>query len=97
MYVVTVKFTLAKGAAEAFMGLMRAQARNSLELEPGCHQFDVCSDPSDPGTVFLYELYTDEAAFQVHLASDHFKQFDADVADLVVDKQVACYHRDTPA
>ena len=97
MYVVTVKFTLAEGAAEAFMSLMRAQAKNSLELEADCHQFDVCIDPNDAGTVFLYELYTDEAAFQVHLASDHFKQFDADVADLIADKQVALYHRDEPA
>ncbi|MEM1199334.1 MAG: putative quinol monooxygenase [Pseudomonadota bacterium] len=97
MYVVTVTFTLAEGAAEAFMDLMRAQAKNSLELEPGCHQFDVCIDPNDAGTVFLYELYTDEAAFQFHLASDHFKQFDADVAELVADKKVALYHRDDPA
>lgn len=97
MYVVTVKFTLAAGAAEPFMVLMRAQAQNSLELESECHQFDVCSDPEDAATVFLYELYTDEAAFQAHLASDHFKQFDADVADLITDKQVACYTRSYPA
>ncbi len=97
MYVVTVKFTLAAGAAEPFLALMHAQAKNSLELEPGCHQFDVCTDPGDAGIVFLYELYADEAAFQIHLASAHFKQFDADVADLVTDKQVACYTRSYPA
>ncbi len=96
MYVVTVKFTLAEGAAETFMGFMRTQAQNSLELEAGCHQFDVCTDPNDARAVFLYELYSDEAAFQVHLTSDHFKRFDADVADLVAEKQVACYHLDTP-
>ena len=97
MYVVTVTFTLSEGAPEPFMALMRAQAQNSLELEAGCHQFDVCADPADPRTVYLYELYSDEAAFQVHLASDHFKQFDADVADLVSDKRVACYHRVYPS
>ncbi len=96
MYVVTVKFTLAEGASAAFMPLMHAQAKNSLSLEPECHQFDVCTDPSGPSTVFLYELYRDEAAFQLHLASDHFKQFDAAVADLVVAKQVACYLRSYP-
>ena len=93
MYVVTVKFTLAPGAAETFLPLMHAQATNSLQLEPECHHFDVCTDPDDASTVFLYELYSDEAAFKVHLASEHFKQFDADVADLVTAKQVACYHR----
>ena len=38
-----------------------------------------------------------DGPFQVHLASAHFKQFDADVADLVTDKQVACYSRSYPA
>ena len=79
------------------MPLMQTQAKNSLALEPECHQFDVCQDPDDAGTVFLYELYSDEAAFKVHLASDHFKQFDADVADLVTAKEVACYHRSYPS
>ncbi|MCP5084156.1 MAG: antibiotic biosynthesis monooxygenase [Alphaproteobacteria bacterium] len=97
MFVVTVKFTLAAGAAEAFMPLMQAQAKNSVALEPGCHQFDVCQDPEDAAIVFLYELYSDEAAFKGHLASDHFKQFDADVIDLVTAKQVACYHRSYPS
>ena len=97
MFVVTVKFTLAEGAAEAFMPLMHAQAKNSMALEPDCHHFDVCAVPDNPRTVFLYELYSDEAAFKVHLASDHFIKFDADVADLVADKQVACYHRSYPS
>jgi len=97
MFVVTVKFTLAEGAAEAFMPLMHAQAKNSVALEADCHQFDVCGDPEDAAIVFLYELYSDEAAFKLHLASDHFKQFDADVADLVTAKLVACYHRSYPS
>lgn len=97
MYVVTVRFTLAPGSAEAFMPLIFAQAKNSLELEPECHQFDVCVDPADPAMVFLYEIYGDEAAFHVHLASDHFKQFDAAVADFVSDKHVACFHRSYPS
>ena len=97
MFVVTVKFELVPGAEAAFMPLMHTQAKNSLELETECHQFDVCTDPEKPGTVFLYELYSDEAAFQLHLASDHFKQFDADVAALVQDKQVQLYQRSYPA
>lgn len=97
MFVIAVTFKVAPENAGAFNTLVHAQAKNSLEKEQGCHQFDVCEDPASPGTVFLYELYTDEAAFKHHLETDHFKQFDADVASMVLDKQVSSYTRTYPA
>jgi quinol monooxygenase YgiN len=29
--------------------------------------------PDDPGTFFLYEMYDDEAGFEEHKASEHFR------------------------
>ena len=67
MYAVCVTFRLKPGTSETFMPLMLDQARNSLALEQECHRFDVCA--SDDGqTVFLYELYTDAAAFDPSFA-----------------------------
>ncbi len=97
MFVIAVTFKIAPDQAGTFKKLVHAQARNSLDREAECHQFDVCEDPSDPATMFLYELYTDEAAFKHHLETDHFKQFDNDVAPLVLDKQVTSYLRTYPA
>ena len=97
MFVIAVTFKVAPEHAAEFKTLVHAQAQNSLEKEPECHQFDVCEDPSSPATVFLYELYSDEAAFKHHLDTDHFKQFDADVASMVRDKQVMSYTRTYPA
>ncbi len=92
MLAVCVTFRLKDGAAEAFMPLMLQQARTSLSEEPECHQFDVCQ--SDDGqTVFLYELYTDKAAFGLHLTSQHFLTFDTAVKDLIADKEVATFSR----
>ena len=71
---------------------MIANARTSLAEEPGCHQFDVCTDPARPDEVFLYERYTDRAAFDDHLASAHFKAFDARVAPMIAAKEVRTYH-----
>ena len=76
MYVVTVTFEPRPGKGEAFVARVRRQARDSLEREPGCHHFDVCVAPEGDGRVFLYEIYSDQAAFQVHLESEHFKDFD---------------------
>ncbi|MBY6112966.1 antibiotic biosynthesis monooxygenase [Mameliella alba] len=91
MYAVTVRFTLHAGQAEHFLPLMRDNAATSLRVEEGCHRFDVCTDPDQPEAVFLYELYEDAAAFQIHLAAKHFKSFDKATAGMVADKQVACF------
>jgi quinol monooxygenase YgiN len=69
-----------------FMPLMLLNAQTSLRDEPGCQQFDVATDSSNADGVFLYEVYTDRAAFDAHLASPHFKVFDAAVAHMIADK-----------
>ena len=94
MFVVTVTFRTRPGQLKAFMAEMRAQARNSLEREPGCHQFDVCLPEGAEDEVFLYEIYEDRAAFEAHLASDHYRAFDVAVTDLVSEKSVRLMERD---
>jgi autoinducer 2-degrading protein len=86
MYAVCVNFRLTPGSMADFMPLILENARTSLRDEPDCHQFDVVSDGANDHAVFLYELYTNRAAFDAHLASAHFKTFDAAVASMIADK-----------
>ena len=51
-----------------FIPRMELQARNSVALEPDCHQFDVWQDIEAPEKVTLYEVYENRAAFDAHLA-----------------------------
>ncbi len=88
MFVVTVLFEIKPEHTEAFGAAVLAQARNSLDREPDCHRFDICVDPENDARVFLYEIYSDEAAFQAHLKSDHFIDFDGRVKDWVISKTV---------
>lgn len=90
-YAVCVTFQIKENWMEAFMPLMLGNARASLANEAGCLQFDVLTDPALADEVFLYELYTDRAAFDAHLTSDHFLAFDSAVADMIADKQVKRY------
>ncbi|MEM9393499.1 MAG: putative quinol monooxygenase [Pseudomonadota bacterium] len=91
MYAVVVTFGLKPGAAETFMPLVLANARISLREEPGCLRFDVCSDPSRPDSVFLYELYYNREMFDRHLATEHFASFSKEVEDIVLEKQVQTF------
>ena len=88
MYVVIVDFKIKPERLAEFMPLMLENARASRETEPGCRRFDVCVDPKEKTSVFLYELYDDRAAFDAHLATAHFKRFDPAVTPMVASKAV---------
>ncbi len=93
MYVVTVEFTIKPEFIERFRERLLQQARDSLAGEQDCHVFDVCVDDQREEIVFLYEVYSDRSAFDVHLNSVHFVDFDHAVRDWVSDKQVVCFER----
>jgi (4S)-4-hydroxy-5-phosphonooxypentane-2,3-dione isomerase len=91
-FALTVTFTLHPGSLKDFLPLMRANARTSLEVEPGCKIFDVAlPQEGPPDTVFLWEISDDRAAFDAHLASRHFRDFDLATADMVRTKIVTFY------
>ena len=91
MFVVTVLFELKTGARAAFLPAILANAQTSLSEEKACQRFDVCCDPNDETSVFLYEIYDDEAGFKAHLDRDHFKDFNAETASLVAAKTVRTF------
>ena len=93
MFIVTVHFQILPEHTEAFTQAMLDNARDSVESEPGCHQFDVTVSPSNASHIFLYEVYQDPAAFDQHLASAHFRRFDEHTRAWVKDKTVATFHR----
>ena len=88
MFAVTVLFDIHPGQMDAFLPRMIDNARTSRDTEPGCQQFDVCREGD---RIFLYEIYDDRAAFDAHLATDHFLSFDAAVADMVAEKRLETY------
>ena len=88
MYAVCVTFQVNAGSIDQFMPLMQQQATLSLNNELACQRFDVCTNPDRPNEVFLYEIYDDARAFQTHLKTEHFIEFDRAVSDMVTSKTV---------
>ena len=97
MHVVTVEFTLREGFEDAFLARVAQQAADSLRLEPGCRTFEVARGTGAPHVVHLYEEYDDAPAFEAHLASDHFRAFDAEIVAMVADKRVRRWEAVSPS
>ena len=62
---------------ERILELVRAVRR-----EPGCVTFTAYEARDTPGRFYLYEIYTDAAAFATHLQTDHVHAFISTIPDL---------------
>lgn len=88
---VHVVFVVKPESVGPFHEAVVLQAKNSLEKEPWCVQFDVCTTPDDPTRFMLYETYDDRAAFDKHRETQHLADFNATITDWVVSRDVTIW------
>ena len=96
MYVITVLFSIRPEHSSEFLQAMVANARTSVAEESGCRQFDVCVSDRNPNDVFLYEVYDSKAAFDAHLASAHFRQFNESTAAWITARDIQAFEKTYP-
>ena len=85
---IVVEFRLKPGVRSEFRRLIDRNASASGQTEPGCLRFDVLEPEDQPDRIMLYEIYENDAAFQAHMKSAHFAQFDVEGSAMIVDKWV---------
>jgi (4S)-4-hydroxy-5-phosphonooxypentane-2,3-dione isomerase len=88
-YVVSVDFVTAPENFDHFKQIMNENAKASVSDEIGCREFNVYEVPTTPNHLYLYEVYDDEAAFQQHLNSAHYKHFNEVSAPIVTSRAVS--------
>lgn len=93
MLVVTVHFQAKADQVNAFREAILFQARSSRENEAGCLQFDVVQSPEDQAQFFVYEIYEDEAAFEIHKNSEHSARTREAVADLLEERDLRIWRK----
>ena len=91
MFVVCVEFEIASPHLDEFLLAMRKNARLSLRDEEGCQRFDICQDQQNPASIFLYEIYDDAAAFELHKAAPHYDEFNEAIDGMVLKKAVRLF------
>jgi quinol monooxygenase YgiN len=72
-YVVTARWTAAPGNEQAVRDAISNLAGPTRD-EPGCLEYRAHQSLDDPNVFLLYEVYVDEAAYQAHGSSEHFRQ-----------------------
>jgi autoinducer 2-degrading protein len=82
MYILMVRLKVKKDRIDDFIKASIGDGDGSVRNEPGCRRFDVIQDAQDPTLFAFTEVYNDEAAFEHHKTTSHFKKWDAAVKDL---------------
>ena len=88
LFTILVDFQLKPGARSEFRRLIDENADASVRTEPGCLQFDVLEPEGEGDRVLLYEIYSDSAAFDAHLRTEHFRVFAGASESLILQKTV---------
>ena len=74
MFAIFASISIEPERRDQFVSTITDTAQCSVRNEPGCGRFDVFQDANDENRYHLYEVYTDEAAFEEHLATPHAKR-----------------------
>ena len=80
--VVTIEVAL--GRRDQLLPLIAAHKARSLKDEPGTLQFEILLPKDDDTKVMSYEVYRDDAAFEMHRNGPSLAQFREETAGMVV-------------
>ena len=94
--VLAVSLKIKSDCVDKFMAEALKNGKAARETEPGCKQFDIVVDPNDPTKAMLYEIYADEAAFEAHQQTPHFKHYLANALQYLESRERAFYRRAAP-
>ncbi len=87
-FAIIAEFELLEGSFDIFHQEVLRNSEASRREEPGCQRFDILIPNKEENRITLYETYDNEAAFQDHLRSTHFKEFSDRVSGLVKDRKL---------
>ena len=59
------------------------QMSTAFRVEHGVLTYYAVADKTDPSNITILEIYADTAAYNVHIATPHFKQYKERVKDMV--------------
>ena len=63
---------------------LKEQMNTAIELEPGVLSYTVVADKKDASSITIFEVYASLEAYQLHIATPHFKKYKETVKNMVL-------------
>jgi quinol monooxygenase YgiN len=87
LYVNAVDIDVAPGQIDSYLAALKENGAEAVK-EPGCREFNIHVQASNPNHVFIYEVYDNAAALEAHRQTPHFKKYAATTASMVAKRDV---------
>jgi len=84
MFAAIVTIEVSQGQRDQLLSLLEAHKARCLEDEPGTLRFEILLPKDDDGRVLAYEVYRDDAAFEVHRDGPSLARWREETAGMVV-------------
>ncbi|MEI9920193.1 MAG: putative quinol monooxygenase [Bacteroidota bacterium] len=68
---------------EEYKVAVREQIETAVRVEAGVLTLYAVHDKKDPTSVTVFEIYADQAAYQSHIQTEHFKKYKTSTANMV--------------
>jgi quinol monooxygenase YgiN len=68
---------------EPYKAALQEEISTSIRVEPGVLTLYAVSVKDHPTQIRLFEMYANEAAYEMHLRCSHFKKYKSDTAGIV--------------
>lgn len=88
--ILTAELTAKNGKTEELKDLLISLLEPS-RAEAGCLQYDLHTFKENSSTFIFYETWKDQAAFDSHSATPHFKHFADNVGELIAAEPEVIY------
>ena len=85
MYGSFMRIVVKPGKRSELLEYLRWDASVAKSSEPGTWRFDVWEAEGEPGVIYLYEAYKDQAAFEEHAKGAPYKKWD-EIADKTMEE-----------
>ena len=71
------------GQLPAYRNALKKEIATSIRVEPGVLSLYAVSVKDQPSQVIIFETYKDQAAYESHLQTPHFKKYKAETQGMV--------------
>ena len=68
---------------EQYLAILKEESAASVELEPGVISIYPMYQKEQPNQVRILEIYRDQAAYEAHLQTPHFKKYKTSTIEMV--------------
>jgi quinol monooxygenase YgiN len=83
-FAIIATIDVAPGRRDQFLPLLMAHRARCLKDEPGTLQFEVLAPREDDARLLVYELYQDDAAFDVHFTGPSTARLREEAAGMIL-------------